>query len=93
MLLSEEERNAASLLPKLMQEAKSLKEKGKSVNEIKNFVISELKNNTIYKLDYFAICESETLKELNLFDASIKPIALIACFVGKIRLIDNLFLD
>lgn len=93
MLLSGEERVAASLLPKLMSETKTLKEKGKSVNEISTYFKDQLKNNLLYKLDYFAICNSENLAELLAFDKSIKPIALMACFVGKIRLIDNLFLD
>ncbi len=93
MLLSSEEREAASLLPKLMAEAKTLKEKGKSVNEISGYFKDRLKNNTLYKLDYFAICDSENLTELTAFDKNIKSIALVACFVGKIRLIDNIFLD
>jgi pantoate--beta-alanine ligase len=91
-LLSAEERKAASIIPQLMQEAKLLKGKGKSVSEIKNFVTEKLSANSIYRLDYFAICDSETLKEIRSFDEARVPIALIACLVGKIRLIDNLTL-
>jgi pantoate--beta-alanine ligase len=91
-LLSAEERKAASLVPELMQEAKAMKEKGKSVSEIKSFVSEKLSHNSIYRLDYFAVCDAGTLKEINSFNETSSPIALIACFVGKIRLIDNLIL-
>lgn len=91
MRLSDEERKAASLIPKLMKEAKAMMEKGKTVNEISSHVKEQLKD-PIYKLDYFAICDSVTLKEFSGSDPNSKPMALIACFVGKIRLIDNLFL-
>jgi len=91
-LLSAEERKAASLIPKLMQEAKLMREQGKNVSEIKSFVAEKLSSDNIYRLDYFAICDSETLKEISSFDKTRTPIALIACFVGKIRLIDNLIL-
>jgi pantoate--beta-alanine ligase len=91
-LLSPEERKAASIIPALMREAKMMREKGKSVSGIKNFVSEKLSSNGIYRLDYFAVCDAETLKEINSFGETPLPIALIACFVGKIRLIDNLTL-
>ena len=45
------------------------------------------------KLDYFEVCDSENLM---LLDDTLKAksrIQLIALFVGKIRLIDNLEVD
>ena len=42
------------------------------------------------KLDYFEICDAETLEGLSEINSQKKAIALIAIFVGKIRLIDNL---
>jgi pantoate--beta-alanine ligase len=92
MLLGEEERREASLIPKLMQEVKKMSASGKSISLIGEYVESSLAKNPIFKLDYFAICNSKDLSELNAFSPELKPIALIACFVGKIRLIDNLFL-
>jgi pantoate--beta-alanine ligase len=92
MLLSELERKAAGLIPKVMNEAKELREQGKTVNEIKGFVERTFSADPIYKLDYFEICDSQNLKSIDHFSDPVKPIALIACFVGKIRLIDNRFL-
>ena len=93
MLLSDEERKAASLIPVLMQEAKKLKNEGKSIGEIKQFVSNKLASNPLYKLDYYEICNAATLEPLSSLNNTPKSISLIAVFVGKIRLIDNLALD
>jgi len=93
MLLTKEERAAASLIPLLMKEAKKLKTEGKSLAEIKQFVSNKLGSNPLYKLDYYEICNAETLAPLSSLNNSPKSISLIAVFVGKIRLIDNLALD
>lgn len=92
MLLTSEERSSASLIPQLMQKVNELKGKGEPVNNIIQFVKSELNKNSIYKLDYFSICDAETLQEIITFEKK-KTVALIACFVGKIRLIDNIVLN
>jgi pantoate--beta-alanine ligase len=93
MLLGSEERKAASLLPELMQEGKVLFKKGVPIEEIREFVKAELAKDPIYRLDYYEICDASTLLPLNSLSANVKSISLIACFVGKIRLIDNLALD
>jgi pantoate--beta-alanine ligase len=93
MLLSVEERKAAGLIPKLMQEAKNLVKEGKTIEEIKRFVTEKLSHNPLYRLDYYEICNASTLSPLNLLNNSTESISLIAVFVGKIRLIDNLALD
>jgi pantoate--beta-alanine ligase len=93
MRLSKAEREAAKLIPLLLNEARALKKAGRSITEIKAFINQKLNQNPIYKLDYFEICDPKTLQILN-DKTEVKPaIALIACFVGKIRLIDNLVLD
>lgn len=93
MLLSTEERKAAELIPILMQEGKRLKNAGKTIPEIKQFVNQKLNSNPLYKLDYYEICNASTLSPLNSLDNTNQSISLIAVFVGKIRLIDNLALD
>ncbi len=90
LLLSEEERKAATLLYVLLQKCKLLKAQGKTIVQIKHSVATELAKNAIYKLDYIAICEADTLLEVNEFSDNVSYVALIACYVGKIRLIDNL---
>jgi len=92
MLLSPQERSAAALIPALLKKAKQMKGLGRNVQEITLMVKSELSKNQIYNLDYFYIGDV-ALKETNTFVSGVNYIALIACFVGKVRLIDNLFLD
>ncbi len=93
MLLDPEERKAASLIPLIMQDAKRLKYEGKSIQEIKDFVNEKLSHNKLYRLDYYEICNASDLSPLNSLNNSVRSISLIAVFVGKIRLIDNLALD
>jgi pantoate--beta-alanine ligase len=88
MLLNPEERKAASFLPFLMNKVMELKQNGFQSSQIKEFVSASLVTNPIYKLDYFVLCDPETLQEVEL-QQDLKVIALIACFVGKIRLLDN----
>ena len=76
-----------------MKEAKELKNRGKSIAEIKQFVSEKLSHNPLYKPDYYQICNADTLEPLSSLNNTAKSISLIAVFVGKIRLIDNLALD
>lgn len=46
-----------------------------------------------FKPDYVALADAETLAPLSDYDPSKKMIALIAAFIGEIRLIDNLLLN
>ncbi len=89
-LLNEKEREVAKIIPKLMSEIVPLKEKGMTLEQIKKHFSSELNKSGNYELDYFSICDADTLKEINSFSEAKHHIALIACYVGKIRLIDNL---
>ncbi len=90
MLLSEEERQAATLIYDVMQVSKSMKEKKSSVLATRQAVISILSKKSIYQLDYFEICDAKTLKAIHSWEESKHVVGLIACYVGKIRLIDNL---
>jgi pantoate--beta-alanine ligase len=93
MLLNAEERKAAALIPIVMNEAKKLKENGRSIGEIRDFVIQKFSKDPLYKLDYYEICNASTLSPLDSLNNTVKSMSLIAVFVGKIRLIDNLALD
>ena len=90
-LLSAEERKAASLIPKLMQEAKTLS-KSLSITDIKTKLLAEVNENPLLKADYIEFCDANTLQPVTDIDAQ-KTICLAAIFSGKIRLIDNLFIN
>ncbi|MDI9339248.1 MAG: pantoate--beta-alanine ligase [Sediminibacterium sp.] len=90
MLLTGAERKAATLIPDVLAMSRQMKVKGASIRVIRQSVMNILAKDPLYKLDYFEICDGETLKAMDTWDDAAKPVALIACFVGKIRLIDNL---
>ena len=90
-LLTDEERKTASLIPIMMQKAKELViEYG--IDKAKLFVSDEISKVSMMKLDYYEVCDAETLKPIVSLNHNQKAISLIAVFVGKIRLIDNLMI-
>lgn len=91
-LLNEKERKIAGLIPKIMLAAKEIILTN-DIAEAKQFVISEVSKEPLMNLDYFEICNPETLENIPKLKSNEKAVALIAIFVGKIRLIDNLIID
>jgi len=91
-LLNEKEREIAGLIPKIMQAAKEII-LTEGITKAKQFVISEVSKEPIINLDYFEICNPETLENIAYLKSNQKAVALIAVYVGKIRLIDNLIID
>ena len=90
-LLTADERKTASLIPIMMQKAKELAiEYG--LDKAKLFVSTEISKVSMMKLDYYEVCDAETLKPIVSLNHNQKAISLIAVFVGKIRLIDNLMI-
>ncbi|MGZ3904735.1 MAG: pantoate--beta-alanine ligase [Bacteroidia bacterium] len=92
MLLSAEERKAASLIPKLMNEAKSLATKI-PLTELKNKLLAEIKTEPLLKPDYLEFCDADTLQSVTEIKPGQKIICLTAIFSGKIRLIDNIVIS
>lgn len=90
--LNDQERIIASLIPKIVLKA-SIIVKTQGINESKQFVEEITSKITDMKLDYFEVCDSSSLKKINKFDATSPTILLIALFVGKTRLIDNLVIE
>jgi pantoate--beta-alanine ligase len=89
MLLSAEEREHAALIPQWMQKAKALFGKIAS-EEIKDQIRKEIEASPL-KLEYFEICDRDTLEPINGKEAK-NAVALIAVYDGPIRLIDNTLL-
>lgn len=91
-LMSKEERTIATNVPLIMQKAKQVAEV-KGIESAKQFVAEQFAEIPGTRLDYFEICNAETLEILSEFIPGKKAVAVIAVFVGKIRLIDNLILN
>lgn len=88
-LLNTEERRAAMLIPALMQEANGII-LTKGIAAAKEFVREQTAANPLLKLEYYEVCEADTLEIVSGLRQGKAHIALIACFSGRIRLIDNL---
>jgi pantoate--beta-alanine ligase len=61
----------------------------KSPDELISSVTNNLYANGFDKIDYVAICNANTLELVNEIDANTPKVALIAAFLGGVRLIDN----
>ena len=92
MLLTADERKIAALVPQMMQQTSALvKEQG--IEAAKAYITDEISKVSIMKLDYYEVCNADTLEPLIKINPNKKAISLIAVFVGNIRLIDNWMID
>lgn len=83
--LSAEDQKTAAKIHKILEESKSIG----SVQDTKKYVISQIQNEPAFKLDYFAIVDSETLQPITSFDSVDHAIGCIALYISNVRLIDN----
>jgi pantoate--beta-alanine ligase len=91
-LLTADERATASIIPTLINEAAKIA-RVKGVEESKKFVQKQINSKADMKLDYFEICDPESLQSISDLKKNQQAVALIAVYVGKIRLIDNLIFN
>ncbi len=92
-LLSPNERKLAGHIPVWMKHAAAMIRSGKSIAQTKQYINAEVIKHKDMNLDYFEICNANDLKILDDSSPCHSRIALIALFVGKIRLIDNINID
>lgn len=90
-LLSAEERQAAAQVPQLLNQAKALQKQNNPDTVRRNIteMASAIPNS---RLDYFEIADALTLKPLQSWQEAEKAVALVAIYIGRTRLIDNLIL-
>jgi pantoate--beta-alanine ligase len=67
--------------------------KHNKISEAKQFIQNRVGEFPEMKLDYYEVCDADTLHLINDTSQAAKHIALIAIFVGEIRLIDNLMVS
>ncbi|MCK0203546.1 pantoate--beta-alanine ligase [Ornithobacterium rhinotracheale] len=89
--LSPEFRNASPKIYEILKKVNSLKNEF-SPQEVKQR-IEELFAQTDLELEYFVICDEETLHEISTWNDSKNIRAFVAAYAGDIRLIDNLKID
>lgn len=89
MRLSSEQRQKSVLISRSLKQAKEMADRGSRLEEIKAFVFSVFASDPEFKIEYFEVVDTVSLKELNELEDSKNRTACIAVFVGEIRLIDN----
>ena len=60
--------------------------------EIQQLALSKLKTEPHFKVEYFEIVDGRTLLPIQLFEDTDYAVALVAVWVGDVRLIDNMIL-
>lgn len=63
------------------------------LNELKQHAALMLLNSGFRPVDYIAVCKAATLEPVMQYDAAVPAVALIAAFMGEVRLIDNVLLN
>lgn len=89
--LTDDERNAASIIYKILKKTAE-KTQTQSINDIKKWVLNEFKKHSFFELEYFVIAEEETLENATILSPKKQYRAFIAVYANTIRLIDNISL-
>jgi pantoate--beta-alanine ligase len=88
-LLTTEQRAAAPLIAKTLFAAVDMV-CNTDLASLKKFVVNQVDNNPLLKVEYFEVVNAKTLQPVNSLDDSGEKQGCIAVQVGKIRLIDNI---
>jgi len=92
MRLSEEGKTTALALSRSLQYVKDHIADNSDLLDIKEKALAILTQTKGLTVEYFAICESNSLKEVDRIDASKQHVVLVTAWVEGVRLIDNMTL-
>lgn len=87
-LLTATERATASNVPEIMADAVT-EIRTYGIERARSFVQDRISKIQDCRFDYFEVCDAATLEPVTTLETNKNYVALIALFVGKIRLIDN----
>jgi pantoate--beta-alanine ligase len=88
-LLSAEERKNAAQISETLFKAKELAA-GKSVNELKNWIVETINKNKYLTVEYADIVDDIQLQPVKNWNENVVKVCCVAVFCGKVRLIDNI---
>jgi len=89
--LTNEQRTRAAAIFKMLQYIKDNHTKN-TLPDVQNYVKEYLLGNGFTSVDYVSVANADTLQPVSSIDSSQKHVALIAAFIGEVRLIDNMLL-
>jgi pantoate--beta-alanine ligase len=92
-LLAESDKELAPMVFKSLQIAKDLYLKGINIVEIINKATEAIKLNSRFRLEYFELVDLDSLISLEKNEKKLPIAVCIACFLGEIRLIDNIVIS
>ena len=90
--LSETEKERATAIFKALTFIKN-NQQNKTVSELELYANELLTSNGFDKIDYISIVKANDLLPIKNIDSQIKTVALVAAFMGGVRLIDNMLLN
>ncbi len=88
--LSAAERTHALRISKSLFASLELMKQGKSVAEVRQWVIDQVNSEPELKVEYYEICDSISLQTVENWNQSQNISGCITCYCGKVRLIDNI---
>ncbi len=90
--LSEQERQAASVIYKALKKAGTAFENGESkAGNLTEIVRESIENEPLARIDYISLVDNETLEPIEKISEN-EALLAVAVFFGKVRLIDNIVL-
>ncbi len=91
-LLSQQELEHAANISKILLRAKS-RYPYYPVKDLKEWVVEEVNKDPLLNVEYFEIADTENLEIITHRKDSATVAGFIAVYIGKVRLIDNIFFD
>jgi len=89
--LSQKDRAEASFIFEQLKVCKKLAET-LTPQRVKEIIADNFSKNPFFELQYFELVDANSLKQINKWNETNKVIALVAAYIGGVRLIDNLLL-
>ena len=89
--LSSEERKAATILYKAIQEGKQYINRGASADSIINTMTEIINTEPLAKIDYISVVDANTMQPVEEINAPV--LVAMAVYIGSTRLIDNFSYD
>ncbi|MCX6277772.1 MAG: pantoate--beta-alanine ligase [Bacteroidetes bacterium] len=89
MQLTIAERQLAPIIFKVLQQVKQ-KAGVRPVKDLKSWAIRQFGQHPELRVEYFEICHRDSLMPLDNWRSKDQAVALVAVFIGDVRLIDNL---
>ncbi len=87
--LSEEQREKATLISKVLYESKNQKTT-QTVDQLKQWIINSINGEPELKVEYVDIVDGSSLQSIRSWDETTYPVTCVAVFCGDVRLIDNM---